>query len=156
MEKRHRQPYAVTLTAYGVLILGAGYCLGVLHALFTYSTIESLPLSVPAWYFPLSGAVWGGVWLALGIGLRFGKEWSRRAALVAIPICFCAWMADERLLSRSATALQSFGFEAGLRLILAAIGMAVLIAAGPLAHYRPNPAAPGRDLSMEKTTTHGE
>ncbi|MGD0173261.1 MAG: hypothetical protein ABSC61_02335 [Anaerolineales bacterium] len=156
MEKRHRHPFAVTLTAWGVLILGAGYSLGVLHAIFTYSTIESLPLSVPAWYFPLSGAVWGGVWLALGIGLRFGKEWSRRAALVAIPICFCAWMADERLLSRSATALQSFGFEAVLRLILAAIGVAFLIGAGPLEHYRPNPAALGRDLSMEKTTTHVE
>jgi len=156
MEKRHRQPYAVTLTAYGVLILGAGYCLGVFHAIFTYSTIESLPLSVPAWYFPLSGIVWGGVWLVLGIGLRFGKEWSRRAALVAIPICFCAWMADEWLLSRSAIALQSFGFEAVLRLILAAIGVALLIGAGSLENYRPNPAAPGQDLPMEKTTTHVE
>ena len=156
MEKRHRQPYAVTLTAYGVLILGAGYCLGVFHAIFTYSTIESLPLSVPAWYFPLNGAVWGAVWLALGIGLRFGKEWSRRAALVAIPICFFAWMAAERLLSRSAIALQSFGFEAVLRLILTAIGLAVLIGAGRLENYRANPAEDGRDLSMEKTTTHVE
>jgi hypothetical protein len=156
MEKRHRQPLTVTLTAYGVLILGAGYVLGAVHSILAYSTLESLPLSVPAWYFPFSGTVWGGLWLFLGAGLLLGKEWSRRAALIALPILYCAWLADERLLSRSAIALQSFGVEAVLRLILAAIGFAVLIGAGRLETYRPNPAANGQDLSLEKTTTHAE
>jgi hypothetical protein len=156
MEKRRRQPLIVTLTAYGVLILGAGYILGAVHSILTYSTLESLPLSVPAWYFPFSGIGWGGLWLLLGVGLRFGKEWSRRAALVAIPIQSCVWLADERLLSRSAIALQSFGFEAVLRLVLAAIGMAVLIGVGRLDTYGMNPSANGQDLSMEKTTTHVE
>jgi hypothetical protein len=156
MEKRRRQPLTVTLTAYGVLILGAGYALGAVHSILTYSTLANLSLSVPAWYFPFSGAVWGGFWLALGVGLRWGKEWSRRAALVAIPIQYCAWLADERFLSRSAIALQSFGFEAVLRLVLAVIGMAVLIGAGRLDPYGPNPSANGRDLTMEETTTHVE
>ncbi len=156
MEKRHRQPFTVTLTAWGVLILGAGYCLAALHAVFSYSALKSLPLSVPAWYFPLSGAVWGGLWLALGIGLWFGKEWSRRAALVALPIQFCTWVADERLWSRSAIALQSFWFEAVLRLILTAVGFAFLMRAGRLENFGPKKAAGERDLSMEKTTTHVE
>jgi hypothetical protein len=156
MEKRHRQSFVVTLTAYGVLLLGAGYILGAVHSILTYSTLESLPLSVPAWYFPFSAAAWGGLWLVLGTGLRWGKEWSRRAALIALPIQYCAWLADQRLLSRSAIALQSFGFEAILRLILAVIGAAVLIGAGRRDAYRANPTASGRDLSMEKTTTHVE
>jgi hypothetical protein len=156
MEKRPRRPLAVTLTVYGVLFLGAGYCLGAVHSILAYSTLASLPLPVPAWYFPLSGAVWGGVWLTLGIGLRLGREWSRRAALIALPVQYCVWLADERLLSRSAIALQSFGFEAVLRLILAAIGTAVLIGAGRWNRVKLNPAEAGEDLSMEKTTTHVE
>ena len=154
MEKRSGNPFFVTLTAYGVLILGAGYFLGAVHDVFIYSTLAGLRLSVPAWYFPLSGFAWGGIWLALGIGLGLGKEWSRRAALAAIPIQFLAWAADERLLSRSATALQSFGFEALLRLILAAIGVAILIGAGRLENRGQKPAASEPAASMEKTTDH--
>jgi hypothetical protein len=154
MEKRSGQRFFVTLTAYGVLILGAGYCLGAIHDVFIYSTLAGLHLSVPAWYFPLSGFAWGGIWLALGIGLGLGKEWSRRAALAAIPIQCLAWLADERLLSRSAIALQSFGFEAGLRLILAAIGIAILIGVGPLEDPGTKPAANEPIAPMEKTTAH--
>jgi hypothetical protein len=156
MEKRHRQPFSVTLTAVGVLILGTGYILGAVHSILSYATLESLPLSVPAWYFPLSGVVWGGLWLILGAALVWGKEWSRRATLVALPFQYFAWLADERFLSRSAIALQSFGFEAVLKLVLTAAGIAVLIGAGRLDLHRPNPDANGQDLPMEKTTTHAE
>jgi hypothetical protein len=156
MEKRPRQPLAVTLTALGVLILGAGYALGAAHSILAYSTLESLPLSVPAWYFALSGIVWAGLWLTLGTALGWGKEWARRAVLVALPLQYFAWLADERLLSRSAIALQSFGFEAVLRLLLTGIGMAALFGAGRLETNGPNPDAHGQDLPMEKTTTHAE
>jgi hypothetical protein len=156
MEKRHRRPFGVTLTAWGVLILGAGYCLGALHAVLSYSLLKSLPLSVPAWYFPLSGAFWGIVWLVLGIGLLYGKEWSRRAALIAVPVLFLTWLADDRLLTRSAIALQSFAFEAILKLILAAIGFSVLIGLGRLSAAGASPASGGENASMEKSTTHVE
>ncbi len=155
MEKRSGQPFIVTLTAYGVLILGAGYCLGAIHDVFIYSTIAGLPLSVPAWYFPLSEFAWGGIWLALGIGLGLGKEWSRRASLAAIPIQCLAWLADERLLSRSSIALQSFGFDAGWRLILAAIGIGGPALGGTPGDGRAqNPAASEKSTSTEKTTAH--
>jgi hypothetical protein len=132
MEKRHRQPLTVTLTAYGVFFLGVGYCLAAGLAVWQYSTLKNLPLSVPAWYFPIIGSLWGGLWLALGIGLWLGTGWSRRIALIAIPVQIVVWLADWHFFTRSATALQSFGFEVALRFIAAAIGMAVLFRTGDL------------------------
>jgi len=130
MEKRHRQPFAVTLTVYGVFLLGAGYFLQSGQALSRYSLYNRLPLSVPAWYLPLVGALWGGLWWVLGVGLWRRKEWARRIALIAIPLQVCSWLADWWLFSRSTIAIQSFGFDLVLRLLAAGLAMAILLLAG--------------------------
>jgi hypothetical protein len=126
MEKRHRRPLAVTLTIGGVFLLGAGNILQAGQSLILYRLHQSLPLSVPAWYPPLTGALWGGLWTVLGTGLWLDKEWARRLALWAIPLQLGFWLADWLILSRSEIAIQSFGFDFGLRLAAACLAMAVL------------------------------
>jgi hypothetical protein len=130
MEKRHRRPLAVTLTVYGVLLLGGGYLLQSGQAVTRYALLSDLPLSVPAWYLALSGACWGALWLALGWGLWRRKEWARRAALFAALLQLAAWWADRILFSRSEIAIQSFGFELVLRLLAVGWLTAVLLLAG--------------------------
>lgn len=131
MEKRHRhRPPAVTLTIYGVLLLGGGYLLQAGQALSRYALHNDLPLSVPAWYIPLSGAFWGAIWLVLGAGLWMGREWTRRAALIVLPLQLGAWLADWVLFSRSEIAIQSFGFDLTVRLLAAGWLAAVLLLSG--------------------------
>lgn len=145
MEKRHRQPLAVTLTVVNVFLLGTGYLLQSGQALSRYTLYRSLPLSVPAWYLPLAGGVWGVSWLILGAGLWRRKEWARRFTLIAIPLQLGAWLADGLLFSRSTIAIQSFGFDLILRLLAAGLAMAVLLLAG---RWETRPAGaqdPGRE-----------
>jgi hypothetical protein len=128
MEKRHR-PLGVTLVAAGVLLLGAGYLLQSGQALSRIGLYRQYPLSVPAWYPPLAGAVWGGLCLVLGIGLWLEKAAARRGALIAIPVLFATWLGDLLFFSKNGIAIQSFGFELAVRLILAGAAEAVLLAA---------------------------
>lgn len=39
-------------------------------------TLPELPLTVPIWYIPLSGAIWGMGSLAAAIGLFLGHTWA--------------------------------------------------------------------------------
>jgi hypothetical protein len=130
MGKRNRRPLSVTWTAYGVFLIGAGYCLQAGQAIFLYSHLEPLPFSVPPWYFIINGILWGIFWLIMGVGLWLGKEWARRITLIGIPVQLAAWLADWRLFSRSHLAVESFGFDFLLRLAAAAAGETVLLLAG--------------------------
>ncbi len=152
MEKRHRRPIAVTLTVYGVFLLGIGYLLQSGQALSRYTLYSSLPLSVPAWYLPLAGALWGVSWLILGTGLWRRKEWARRFTLIAIPLQLGAWLADWRLFSRSTIAIQSFGFDLILRILAAGLAMAVLLLAGRWEES----AAGAQDTGRESKDPHVE
>jgi hypothetical protein len=60
-------------------------------------TLPALPLSVPAWYLPLTGAVWGIVALVLGLGLLRGSRRAYRLLFWAVPI-FLGWYWADRLL----------------------------------------------------------
>ena len=130
MEKRHPRPFVVTLLAVAVFLLGMGYFLQSGQALSHYALNQELPLSVPAWYPPLSGGVWGAAWLILAIGLWRRKEWARRLTLIVIPIQMLFWLADWLLFSRSSIAIQSFWFDLTARLILAGLGAAILLLSG--------------------------
>jgi hypothetical protein len=130
MEKRHRQPFTVTLTIGGVFLLGAGNLLQAGQSLALFSLHQSLPLSVPAWYPPLTGALWGSLWIVLGTGLLLGKGWARRCALLAIPLQVGFWLADWLIFSRSEIAIQSFGFDFSVRLAAACLAMAALFFSG--------------------------
>ena len=64
-------------------------------------TLPDLPLSVPAWYLPLTGAVWGGVALGLGFGLLRGSRQAYRFMFWAAPTYLAWYWADRLLLVRS-------------------------------------------------------
>jgi hypothetical protein len=130
MEKRHRNPFFVTLLAFGVFLLGGGYFLQSGQALSHYALNLQIPLSVPAWYQPLGGGIWGTVWLVLAIGLWRRKEWARRLTLLIVPVQLLFWLGDWLLFSRSSIAIQSFGFDLILRLALAGLGTAILLLSG--------------------------
>jgi hypothetical protein len=130
MEKRHHRPFVVTLLASGVFLLGMGNLFQSGQALSHYSLNQQIPLSVPAWYQPLSGGVWGAVWLLLAAGLWLRKEWARRLTLVIIPVQLLFWLGDWLLFSRSSIAIQSFGFDLVLRLVLAGLGVGILLFPG--------------------------
>jgi hypothetical protein len=127
MEKRPRRPFLVTLVAAGVLLLGGGYLLQSGQAFSRYLLDDLYPLSVPAWYIVLTGAVWGVTWLVLGTGLWLRREWARRGTLIVLPLQLAFWLGDWWLFSRSAAAIQSFGFELILRLSAAGVAAAVLL-----------------------------
>jgi len=141
MGKRKSRPLAVTLTAGGVFLLGAGNLVQSGQVLFRYDLFRSLPLSVPAWYPALGGAVWGAVWIVLGAGLWRGREWARRSALIAIPLQLGFWIADWALFSRSTIAIQSFAFDFFLRLLIAGLAAGVLLFGGRREERRGGPDA---------------
>jgi hypothetical protein len=156
MEKRHRQPFFVTLVVYGVLLLAAGYFLLAGQALFRYLIQDGYTLSVPAWYLPLVGALWGGLWLVLGISLWRRREWARRFTLIVLPLQILFWLADWRLFSRSAIAIQSFGFDLILRLLAAGLSAAILLLSGRWEGARKTAIAATPDSGREIIQPHVE
>jgi len=130
MEKRHRRPFVVTLLAFGVFLLGIGHLLQSGQALSHYSLHQQITLSVPAWYLPLAGGIWGILWLILAAGLWFLKEWARRLTLIVLPLYLVLWLADWVLFSRSEIAIQSFGFDLILRLLFTGLAAAILLLSG--------------------------
>lgn len=115
--KSSRRPSSVTWLAVGVLILSAIYFTRLILAL----NLPSLPLLVPSWYLPLTGAVWGIATLLAGIGLLAGQTWaptlSRWGSLV-----FVAWTVIDRLaLARSDYASSTRALSIGAALVGAAL-----------------------------------
>jgi len=63
--------------------------------------LPDLPLSVPDWYLPLTGAIWAGVALVLGVGLWRGSPRAFRLLVWAVPIYLGWYWADRLFLVRS-------------------------------------------------------
>jgi hypothetical protein len=105
---------------------------------------------VPPWYPLWTGALWGALWIVLGIGLWLGKAWARRFTLAAIPLQVGLWLADQLILSRSEIAIQSFGFEFGLRLAAGCLATAALVLFGRRKQAAKDAPAAG---SPERETT---
>ncbi len=156
MEKRHRRPFVVTLLASGVFLLGMGYLLQSGQAISHYSLYREIPLSVPAWYQPLSGGVWGTAWLILAAGLWLQKEWARSLTLIVIPVQLLFWLGDWLLFSRSSIAIQSFGFDLIVRLVLAGLGMATLLFPGRRNTPEKEKVASAQEPDRESRQPHDE
>jgi hypothetical protein len=65
--------------------------------IFASLEVPSLDLSVPTWYFSITGALWGGIGLALSIGLYTGRRW---ASILTrwLSLVYVAWYWLDRLL----------------------------------------------------------
>lgn len=87
-----RRPSSVTFVAVVGLSLSAFYLARLVLSLAS----PPLPLSVPSWYLPLTGALWGGLGLVLAIGLWRGSQKAYRWTLWTIPV-YLAWYWIDRL-----------------------------------------------------------
>ncbi len=100
---RRRRPTVVSWVAAGVLTFAVFY----LARLALSLSLPDLPLSVPGWYLPLTGAIWGGTALALGLGLLRGVRRAYRLAFWMAPIYWLWYWADRLLLMRTDFAQRS-------------------------------------------------
>ena len=128
-----RRPAAVTWLAAGVLTCAAFY----LARLVLSLALPDLPLSVPEWYLPLTGAVWGGAALALGFGLLRGSRRAYRFLFWAVPIYLGWYWADRLLLVRSDFAQRSLPAALDER-------------------HRRRPGLPGGDTTFRANVLRGE
>ena len=113
-----RRPAVVTWLAAGVLTCAAFY----LARLVLSLALPDLPLSVPEWYLPLTGTVWGGAALVLGFGLLRGSRRAYRFLFWAVPLYLGWYWADRLLLVRSDFAQRSLPAA----LVMSAIAVALV------------------------------
>jgi hypothetical protein len=79
--------------------------------------LPDLPSTVPRWYVPLTGAVWGSAALVTGVGLLAGMRWAAGAARLGAT-AFAAWAwADRLLLVHTDFALGSWPAAAAITLV---------------------------------------
>lgn len=107
----------VTLLGLGVLTLAAVF----LIRLATGLRPSSFPNTIPGWYLPLTGAVWGMGGVMLAYGILTGKPWAPSRARVGA-LVFTAWYwADRLLLAKSDYAALSRPADAAVNLMALAI-----------------------------------
>lgn len=117
-----RRPAAITWLSLGLLALGLVYLMRMAGGL----TAPDLQLSVPRWYPPLTGAVWGIGWCVCAAACFTGRRWAPRLILV-IGVGFLAWYWFDRLVFvRSAYALRTTPFSLGLTALGAILVIAIL------------------------------
>lgn len=87
------RPKLVTTLTLGVLTLATLYLVRFGLGL----TLPKLPLSVPAWYIPLTGAFWGVGALVVAYGLFTGRAWAPGAARWGA-VAFAVWYWADRLI----------------------------------------------------------
>ena len=122
-----RRPSVVTWLAAGVLTFSAFY----LARLMLSLDLPDLPLSVPSWYLPLTGAVWGALALVLGVGLLRGSKRAYRLTFWIGAFYLLWYWIDRLLLARSEFAERSQ--PAALILCLAGSALVYLALTRPAA-----------------------
>jgi hypothetical protein len=117
-----RRPATVTWLSIGLLALGLVYLVRMVGGL----TAPDLPLSVPRWYPPLTGAVWGIGWVIAAAASFTGHRSARRLIRV-IGVAFLAWYWFDRLVFvRSVYALRTTPFSLGITTLGAILVIVVL------------------------------
>lgn len=88
-----RRPKLVTLLSLGVLTLATIHWVRFALAF----QLPALPLTVPNWYIPFTGAVWGATGLGIAIALFTGRKWAI-AATFGWSVIYALWYWADRLL----------------------------------------------------------
>jgi hypothetical protein len=89
-------------------------------------TAPDLQLSVPRWYPPLTGAVWGIGWCVCTAASFAGRRWTPRLVTI-IGVAFLAWYWFDRLVFvRSEYGLRTMPLSLGLTALGAAAVIAIL------------------------------
>jgi hypothetical protein len=84
--------------------------------------LPDLPLSVPVWYLPLTGAIWGGAACLVGVGLWRGSREAYRALFWLTPAYLAWYWIDRLFFVRSDFAQRS----QPAALLLSAVGAALV------------------------------
>jgi hypothetical protein len=117
-----KRPAAVTWLSLGLLALGLVYLMRMAGGL----TAPDLQLSVPRWYPPLTGAVWGIGWCVCAAASFAGRRWAPRLVTI-IGVAFLAWYWFDRLaFVRSEYALRTMPLSLGLTALGAAAVIGIL------------------------------
>lgn len=101
---RGPRPVAVTWLALAGLFFSAFY----LGRLAFNLQPSPFPLSVPSWYLPATGAIWGFMGLALSVGLWRGSTKAFRLAYWTVPGYLLWYWIDRLVLQRSDFAQVSY------------------------------------------------
>ncbi len=101
-------------------------------------TIPTLPLTVPAWYLPLSGAVWGLLALATAAGLYTGRTWAPLAFRLGGALYLAWYWLDRLLLARTDYALRTIPSSVFLTLLAVLVSLWVLRRSSFRAYFREN------------------
>lgn len=117
-----RRPALVTWLSLGFLALGAIYLLRLVGGLMA----PDLPLTVPHWYPPLTGGVWGLAWCAVALATFAGRRWARQAILVGGGAFLLWYWLDRLAFVRSDYGLRTMPFSAGLTLLGMVLTFAIL------------------------------
>jgi hypothetical protein len=86
------RPGPVTWLGCGGLTLAAIFLVRLALGL----SLPDLPLTIPRAYLPVTGAVWGGLGLLVGVGLLLGRRWAYRGAAFLAP-ALVVWYWLDRL-----------------------------------------------------------
>ena len=120
------RPAPVTWLGCAGLILAA---LSLVRLVLSLS-LPPLPLTVPPAYLSITGAVGGGLGLAVGAGLIAGRRWAYRAAAFFAPALVVWYWADRLLLVRTDFAQRTWP--------MAALGSGILLGLVTYALTRPS------------------
>jgi hypothetical protein len=112
-EPRRPRPISVTLLTLGVLLFTLWYSIRLVAGL----TLPALPLSVPGWYLPLTGAIWAGCGMLALLGIVRRRPWAP-GMIGWTSLVYVVWrLADRGLLARSDYASLTLPGLTGLLLL---------------------------------------
>lgn len=116
-EKTHR-PCSVTLLVCVISLFAAWYLVRLGGALARWEYLCELQEPISPAYQALTGLIWGGVWLALALGLFFGKSWARRNFWKAAGAFSLYFWTDRLLLIGPVERNANWLFVLGIHLVL--------------------------------------
>jgi hypothetical protein len=114
-----RRPFAVTILIVVVLIFTFLNILRMLTAIRDQDFLTTLPMSVPVIYYVITGAVWGGIGVALAYGLFGGRKWSSSLAQVITFMYATYYWLDRLVIADRFSITSRWRFVTGLTILLA-------------------------------------
>jgi hypothetical protein len=129
MEKRNRRPRLVTIAALAVFLLGVDSFLQAGLAILQFNSLNSLPLSVPAWYFLSGGVLWGVAWMISATGIWRQQAWAFVLTLILLPVHLAAFLADRLFLTRAPAIQNAFGFHLAIQIVCTVLGILFVLLA---------------------------
>jgi hypothetical protein len=125
-EKKWRRPYLLLGLILGFLLLSVYGWLRFQQSLALWEVLQEIGIEPGPLYLAVSGAVWGIIGLAVGLGLFFRQAWAAGLARAAVVVLAAWYWFDRLVLIRSEAAQASAPFAALLTVFVVAYTFGVL------------------------------